>query len=225
MSYRLINARPSPFGRKVIIALREKQLPYEVQWDIPWHEDTCVADHNPLQQLPILVTPTGESIYESTYIVEWLDRHHPEPKLVPADPDEYLRMRHFQVLAVGVMDAIVRINFELARPAEWQSRNWLSRQQKKVIGGIREIGRQVGGRPFAVGDRLTLADLEVGSVLGHLDFLIDAIPALAPALQGDSGWRNLHPGLDAYVAGLEARPSFLGAHRAMVEINFQQVVG
>ena len=31
--------------------------------------------------------------------------------------------------------------------------------------------------------------------------------------------------LDGYIAGLEARPSFLGAGREMVKINFDQVVG
>ena len=40
---RLINAPPSPFGRKVAIALHEKELPFETQWDEPWGEATVTA--------------------------------------------------------------------------------------------------------------------------------------------------------------------------------------
>jgi glutathione S-transferase len=222
---KLINAKPSPFGRKVIIALREKGLPYEVQWDIPWHEDTCVGDWNPLQQLPILISGNGEVVYESSYILEWLETRFPSPPLVPDDPEDRLTMGRFRVLAVTVMDSIVRINFELARPAEQQSGKFLARYQRKITGGIRAIGRMIDGKPFAVGNRLSHADLEVGSVLGHLDFLIDAIAPLAPSLLTEGPWRSLHPCLDAYVAGLEARPSFKGALREMVQMNFKEVVG
>ena len=34
--YRLINARPSPYGRKVAIAMHEKGLPFETLFDLPW---------------------------------------------------------------------------------------------------------------------------------------------------------------------------------------------
>ena len=222
---KLINARPSPFGRKVAIAMLEKGIPFEVQWDIPWHADTAVPAFNPLEQLPILVTLDGETIYESSYILEWLEHHFPEPPLLPASPEQRLRVNFFRVLAVGVMDAIVRINFELARPEPCQSTNWIARQTRKISGGIAEIGRQIDGRRFAVGESLSLADLEVGSVLGHLDFLIDAIPVLGVVLKLEAGWRSLHPCLDDYVAGLESRASFKAARREMVEIDFGSVIG
>ena len=114
----LINAKPSPFGRKVCIAMLEKGLPFEIKWDIPWHEDTSVGHWNPLQQLPILIADSGEVVYESSYILEWLEARYPKPPLVPPGVEERLQMGRFRVLAVTVMDAIVRINFELARPAE-----------------------------------------------------------------------------------------------------------
>lgn len=222
---KLINAKPSPFGRKVVIALHEKQIPFELQWDIPWHADTCVGEWNPLQQLPILIADDGEVVYESSYILDWLEVRYPTLPLVPSDAESRLTMGRFRVLAVGVMDAIVRINFELARPPDQHSQKWLARNQRKVSGGIREIGRLIDGKPFAVGGALTHADLEVGSVLGHLDFLIKEIPPLASSLLVDGGWRSLHPCLSDYVAGLERRPSFQKATREMIQIDFQGVVG
>ncbi|MDP9066412.1 MAG: glutathione S-transferase N-terminal domain-containing protein [Pseudomonadota bacterium] len=222
---KLIKAKPSPFGRKVIIALHEKAVPFEIAWDIPWHEDTCVGNWNPLQQLPILIADSGEVVYESSYILEWLEARFPSPPLIPPHIEDRLLMGRFRVLAVGVMDAIVRINFELARPADQHSQNWLRRHKRKIVGGISEIGRLIDGRRFAVGGALSHADLEVGSVLGHLDFLVENIPPLSEALLGAGGWRGLHPCLADYVAGLEARSSFQKATREMVQIDFQAVVG
>lgn len=221
---RLINAKPSPFGRKIMIALEEKGIPFELVWDIPWHADTSVAEHNPLEQLPILITDGGETVYESSYILEWLEHHYPTPPLVPSDDESVLRMKLYRVLGVGVMDAIVRINFELARPPECQSREWMQRQKRKIVGGIREIGRLIDGERFAVADRFTLADIEIGAVLGHLDFLIENIPPLGEVLAKDVDWRRLHPSLEPYIDGLERRDSFLAAPREMVKIDFQSVI-
>ena len=221
---KLINAKPSPFGRKVVIAMLEKELPFEIQWDIPWHADTSVGRWNPLEQLPILIAENGEVAYESSYILDWLEARFPVPPLVPQEPEDLLRMKLFRALAVTVMEAIVRINFELARPTEQHSRKWIERHQRKINGGIREIGRLVDGKPFAVAGMLTHADLEVGSVLGQLDFLVQEIPALEPVLLSEGGWRALHPCLDGYVAGLEHRPSFKQATYEMVRIHFDQVV-
>lgn len=221
---KLINNQPSPFGRKVIISLSEKNIPFEIEWDIPWHADTRVPQHNPLEQLPILITDTGETVYESSYILEWLEHHYPEPSLLPDTADDRLLMKLFQVLSVGVMDAIVRINFELARDEKCQSKAWIGRQKRKIVGGIREIGRLIDGKAYAVGGSFSLADIEIGAVLGHLDFLIDKIPPLGEVLAKDVDWRSLHPCLEAYVNGLEQRASFRAAPPQMVQIDFQSVI-
>ena len=83
MAFTLVNARPSPFGRKVAIVLVEKGLPYEVDYDLPWGEGTRTPEFSPLEQLPILVTEAGEHIYDSAYIVDWLEQRYPQPALLP----------------------------------------------------------------------------------------------------------------------------------------------
>lgn len=55
MAFTLVNAGTSPFGRKVAIALFEKGLPVEVPLDTPWADESCTPQHNPLEQLPLLI--------------------------------------------------------------------------------------------------------------------------------------------------------------------------
>ena len=214
---RLINNGPSPFGRKVMVALHEKDIPFTMEWDIPWHEDTIVGSYNPLEQLPILVTDSGESVYESSYILEWIETRFPHTSLLPSGAEAILQMGLFRVLAVSVMDAIVRTNFELARA-------WIARHIRKVNGGLAELERRIDQRAFVVGDSFTLGDIEVGCVLGHLDFIGESVPPLKAFFGSQVPWRDNCPGLVRYSSELETRPSFAASTPFMVDINFASVI-
>ncbi len=194
---RLISATPSPYARKVRIALAEKGIPFEMITEVPWNQDTSIPRFNPLEKLPVLLLDDGGSVYESSHILEWLETKHPTPALFPADADARLEAKRLQVLADGVCDAVVIILFERMRPAGKQSQPWLERQLRKVRGGVREIARSVGKREFAVGDRFGLADVAVGSLLGYLSLRF-----------AEFEWRAQYPDLAAYSARLETRPSF-----------------
>lgn len=79
-----ISASPSPYARKVRIALQEKNLPFELQTEVPWDSTTKTPHYNPLEKLPVLVLDDGKTaIYESSYIMEWLEAKYPEVSLMP----------------------------------------------------------------------------------------------------------------------------------------------
>jgi glutathione S-transferase len=96
--YRLISATPSPYARKVRIALLEKSIAFELQTEVPWHADTATPAYNPLEKLPVLITADGTGIYESRFILEWLEVMHPEPRLLPRDPVAALAARQVEVI-------------------------------------------------------------------------------------------------------------------------------
>ena len=70
--FKLISATPSPYARKVRIALMEKSLPFELLTEVPWHSTTSTPLYNPLEKLPVLLLPDGSSVYESSYILQYL---------------------------------------------------------------------------------------------------------------------------------------------------------
>ena len=220
---KLINAGPSPFGRKVMVALYEKGIAFATEWDIPWHNDTVVAAYNPLEQLPILICEDGEIVYESSYIIEWIDTRFPEPPLTPDSAEARLAMGKFRVLAVGVMDALVRVNFELSRPEAQQSDQWVDRHVRKINGGLRELNRLIGESNFAVDDTLSLADIEIGCVLGQLDFIGENVAPLRAVFEEQLSWRKNCPQLARYTDQLMERPSFKRSEPFMVNIDFASV--
>lgn len=51
---------PSPYARKVRIALLEKGVPFTLKTEVPWHEATETKLHNPLEKLPVLIPDDGD---------------------------------------------------------------------------------------------------------------------------------------------------------------------
>ena len=124
--YQLISATPSPYARKVRIALAEKGLPFELLTEVPWDSTTSTPRYNPLEKLPILLLRDGTSVYESSYILQYLELKHPQVPLLPKDIDGHLTARKLEVLCDGVCDAVVLSLFEKMR-AGGGSPEWLAR--------------------------------------------------------------------------------------------------
>lgn len=179
------------------IALAEKGLPFALVTEVPWDSTTTVPRHNPLEKLPVLLLPDGGSVHESSYILPWLELKHPEPPLLPPDPDGILTARRFEVLCDGICNAVVLTFFERQRAAGPRSEAWLARQRRKIDGGLAEIARLLGDRDWTVGDGFTLGDIAAGTVVGYLAVRF-------PELD----WRARHPNLARLSDRLEARPAF-----------------
>ncbi len=197
---KLISATPSPYARKVRIALAEKGLPFELITEVPWNSTTETPKYNPLEKLPVLILDDGSSVYESNFILQYLEIKYPETPMLPTDVHGILDARRLEVLCDGVCDAVVLTFFERRRAAGQQSPDWMARQRRKIDGGVREIARLIGDRRFAVGDRFGLGDIATGTVLGYITVRF-----------AEFDWRRLYPELAAYSEALETRPSFVAS--------------
>lgn len=194
--FKLISATPSPYARKVRIALAEKALPFELLTEVPWDSTTSTPQYNPLEKLPVLILEDGSSVYESSYILQYLELKYPHQPLLPHDIDGQLAARKLEVLCDGVCDAVVLSLFEKQR-AGGGSPEWLARQRRKIDGGIAEMAKMVGSQTWAVGDRFSLGDIAVGTALGYLSVRFQELP-----------WRDKYPNLAGFSDRLEQRPSF-----------------
>ena len=193
----LISATPSPYARKVRIALAEKSIPFVLQTEVPWDSTTVTPRHNPLEKLPVLILPDGSAVYESHFILEYLEAKFPEPPMLPDDIDGKLAARQVEVLCDGICDAFVLLFMERQRPEEHRSQPWMARQQRKIDGGLAELARIAGERDYLVGNRFGLADIAAGTVTGYLSVRWPDFP-----------WRGRHPNLAELSDRLEKRASF-----------------
>ena len=83
---KLLSATPSPFARKVRVALLEKTIPFELITINPWDASTDIEAYNPLAKIPVLILENNDTLYESSFILEWLELEYPSPTLISLKP-------------------------------------------------------------------------------------------------------------------------------------------
>jgi glutathione S-transferase len=210
---KLISATPSPFARKVRIVAIEKAITLELINDVPWGPDTVVAQFNPLEQLPILIMDDGVPIYGSGFIVDWLERKFPDPALIPEEDCDFILCKKLELISNGVLDACLLYTREAGRADPDQQ--WLERQERKISGGVAEVGRLIANRPFAVAGRFTLADAAAGTMLASLEFG-ESIGLRTPA----ANWRRDNPPLGTYLDEISRRQSFVQTRPVMFDFKF-----
>jgi len=211
---KLINATPSPYGRKVAIALKEKAITYEVMYDIPWAEETIVPQYSPLQQLPILITDDGKNIYDSAYILDWLELRYPTPALLPTDIDARLQVMQLRMLAERLAEFAQVIAFEVQRLDP--STPWLDRQKRKIGTGLAEIAKLIGSRKPGLKEPITLGDIAAGCTFGMFDVMIEK--NLGGGFS-EFEWRKNQPNLLEYATALYARSSFKETQPVMFDVS------
>lgn len=86
--YRIYGAEPSPYSVKVRSYFRYKGIPHE------WINRSLdkmpeFQKHAKLPLIPLVVTPEGESMQDSTPIIEKLEQRFPEPAVHPSDTVRY----------------------------------------------------------------------------------------------------------------------------------------
>jgi glutathione S-transferase len=194
----LIGQYDSPFVRRVAIALRLYDLPFEHK---PWStfgDADKIAPYNPLRRVPTLVLDSGEALIESTAILDSLDELvGPEQAMMAERGD--LRRRQLRVCALGsgLADKAVSLIYERVLRKD-QLQLWVERCQAQ-IGGVLDMlekERETVATLYWFGDRIGHADIMVACALR---FTGEAHPHLFDAR---------YPALQAHAARCEALPPF-----------------
>src|SRR5216684_5643924 len=83
--YRIIGAEMSPYSVKVRSYFRYKAIPH--QWILRNAASQAEYEkHARMPIIPLVVTPEGVGIQDSTPIIDALEKLYPEPSIHPADP-------------------------------------------------------------------------------------------------------------------------------------------
>ncbi|NDG85829.1 MAG: glutathione S-transferase family protein [Proteobacteria bacterium] len=96
----------SPFARRIRLALRRLRLPViETPCDV-FADSPRLLEVNPLGMVPALRTPSGEGIFDSAAILEYLDEVHGGiwPRALP----DRTRVRQASYLASGILQSAVQ---------------------------------------------------------------------------------------------------------------------
>jgi glutathione S-transferase len=188
----------SGFVRKVLVAAHElgladriEKLPAAAH---PVDRDRTIIAHNPLGQVPTLITDDGRVLADSRVICEYLN-DLAGGSLFPASGPARWRVLVDQAIGDGVIGAAVLARYEVAaRPADKIWDGWFDSQRDKAVTSLAAFEAAAP----SLGERVDIGVISLGCALGYLD-----------ARHPDLKWRDSHPAIAAWFARFDERPSMV----------------
>ncbi|WP_201838249.1 glutathione S-transferase family protein [Microvirga zambiensis] len=181
----------SPFGRKVKLSASILGLSDRIQIvdADTLNPDDSIRQQNPLGKIPALILESGEVLYDSRVIVDYLDHLAGGGGVIPNGAARFSALRD-QALADGIMDAaLLQVYENRFRPEDRHEPKWVAHQSDKVRRGLDHAETHLSqpGQPLHIGQ------IALACALGYLD------------LRFGGRWREGYPKLVAWLADFEAR--------------------
>ena len=165
---RLYTSAPSPFGRKVKITAHVTGCIDQIDVVMVDANDpnSVAAIPNPLGKIPVLVLEKGELLMDSHVIcLHLLQLGKMRDRCLQAPQEMQLLTR--AAVADGLMDAALLMVYERRfRSAEQVSKEWLHRQNLKVLGALEWLDQH----RQSIIKTPTLDQIGLACALGYLDF-------------------------------------------------------
>ncbi len=199
---KLLGAFGSPFVRKVFVALKEKGIPFEHEQVIPIGVSAEYRKISPLGRIPAY-QDGDKTLADSSVIIAYLERTHPQPALYPSDAYDYARALWFEEYGDGGLAPIIgpKIFFaKIVAPRFFKREPNLAEIQKVVDEELPPmfdyLEGEIGNNEYLVGNRFSVAD--IGVATQFVNFM----------LAGYSVDAKRWPKLAAYITRIHNRPSF-----------------
>jgi glutathione S-transferase len=152
---------------KALIALYERDVPFEPHFVGGPEDRAQLAALWPLASIPVLVDSAGPTLPESTAIIEYLDRHTSAPPLIPADPDAALQARLWDRIMDGqVMTPMQKIVADALRPEGSEDPYGVEEARAQLDAAYTLLDAHLaGGGNWLAGPDFTLADCAAAPAL------------------------------------------------------------
>ena len=178
----------SSYCQKVFMAFYEKGVAFDLRLLSPENPAALEERHAlwPLDRFPVLRTE-GQTIVESTIIIEWLDHRHPSPaRLIPSGFDAALEVRMLdRIFDNYVMTPMMTIVFDRMRPDHARDPHGVQCAHEMLEKAYRWLDDRFASRDWAAADGFSLADCAAAPALFYADWVhpVDGRAALASYLR------------------------------------------
>jgi glutathione S-transferase len=142
---KLVGTTVSPFVRRVAVSLNVLGLPYEAAAISASKQPEEVRKFNPLTRVPALMLDDGETLIESSAILDAIDQIvGPEHALLPISGQARRYAMKTTAIGLGCADKSVWAYYELTRrPEEKVHQPWLEHNEQQVVAGYAYLEEQL----------------------------------------------------------------------------------
>jgi len=191
----------SPFCRKVRLALRERNIDFELKLEEVWRRSDEFLLMNPAGTVPVLVEDDGKVLADSNAICEYIDEVYPAPSLIGNTPIERAETRRLVAWFDDKFNREVTANLYVEKVMKrllktgYPSSGAIRAGKVNIRYHLDYIGWLAERRNWLAGDAFSLADITAAAHLSVLDYL-DDVP-----------WDE-HGAAKLWYQRIKSRPSF-----------------
>lgn len=188
---KLIGMLDSPYVRRVAICLKMLRIDFEHESISVFSTYDQFARINPVVKAPTLIADNGQSVMDSTVILQYLATlAGPDQRLFPSRPDDALRAARLTGLALAASEKTVQIVYERnLRPAEKQHAPWVERVRSQLLAAYAELEQELAAAALPIeADQFDAADVTVAVAWNFTQMMLPEIVSKAayPRLQAFS---------------------------------------
>lgn len=198
----LIGMLDSPYVRRVAISLQLLGLPFEHRSVSVFRGFAEFQRINPVVKAPTLVCDDGQTLMDSTLILDYAEALARPRSLMPTALAERQRALHLVGLALAACEKAVQIVYEHhLRPSEKLHAPWLERVTGQLLAAFGALEAVQASQPLAATrDGITQAGISTAVAWQFTQQLVPGVVDVAR-----------HPALAAFSAQAEALPEFAAA--------------
>lgn len=195
----LIGYMDSPFVRRVAVSAQYLGIPYEHRELSIFRDFEEFRAINPLVKVPTLICDDGQTLVDSTLIIDYLESRAGR-SLMPAAEADRIRALNIIGTSTVAMEKVAQLIYETKqRPEEVQHAPWIERLETQLIGALELMESSIGdGSTWLFGDDITQADI-TAAIGWH--FVQHVVPERATAEQ--------YPSLVIFSSRAEELPEFV----------------
>jgi glutathione S-transferase len=179
--------------------LRLLGFEYEHRPITAWTDLAQVRAANPVGRVPALILDSGETLFDSNAILDYLDHAvAPERALIPLHEPQRHEVLRIIACAMGALEKVVAALYEQTmRPPEKWHDPWIEHNEAQARSGLAWL-EALNQQPWLAGARLTQADVTT-AVMFTFTRIVN--PGLVP--------EGAYPNLDKLTERCEALPEFV----------------
>lgn len=195
----LVGMMDSPFVRRVAVSARLMGFDLDHRQVSVFRQVGEFATYNPVLKAPSFVTDDGDTLMDSTLILEWLESLAPSGRrLTPASGRERARCLSAIGYAMVLAEKAVQVEYERKRPEERRDSGWVERVKTQANAAAAKLDALAAlGGASLVGGGIGAADVAAACAWR---FAREVTPDVAPAAD--------HPALAAFCEKMEAIEAF-----------------
>lgn len=189
----------SNYYNKVKLALLEKNIAFTEEFVTPKSVDAAALAASPLGKIPFIRTPQG-TLCESQAILDYLEKAHPTPSLLPSDAFAAAKVRELITYIDLHVELVARELYAQAFFGGVVSEANQARVRTQLEKNIAALKSLIKFAPYAAGDTFTQADCAAFASLPLVGMATKAIYGEDLLLSGGVDYK-------AYVKMVGERPS------------------